>query len=281
MTKSTMEIRYSADIVRYKTMTNSELRDTFVVDNLFQPDAVPLTYSDIDRGVIGSAVPVSGMLTIPTHKDLASDYFAQRREVGIINIGGAGSVTVDGETYPMANLDSLYIGRESKGIEFRSDDGKTPAKFYFVSYPAHKKYPTTHVPKSKANEIHLGATETSNKRTIFQPIHPDILTTCQIVMGFTILESGNVWNTFPPHTHKRRSEFYMYFDLAEDQRVFHFMGEEDNMRPMILKEGEVALSPIWSMHCGAGTSAYTFIWSMGGENQVFDDMDHISPIGIM
>jgi len=278
--ESSMKIRYSADIVRYKTMTNSELRDTFVVDNLFQPDVVHLTYSDIDRGVIGSAVPVETSLSIPVFKDLASEYFAQRREVGIINIGGSGSIDVDGETYAMDHLDSLYIGRESQGVMFHSKDGANPAKFYFVSYPAHKRYPTTHVPKSKANMLHLGDNKTSNKRTIFQPIHPDILTTCQIVMGFTILDEGNVWNTFPPHTHKRRSEFYMYFGLEDDARVFHFMGEQDNMRPMILKEGEVALSPIWSMHCGAGTSAYTFVWSMGGENQTFDDMDHISPADV-
>lgn len=275
-----MEIRYSADIVRYKTMTNAELRETFVIDNLFTPDAVPITYSDIDRGVIGSAVPVTKTLTVPKHKDLASDYFAQRREVGIINIGGAGMVSVDGTEYPMNNMDSLYVGRGSKDLEFNSTDGANPAKFYFVSYPAHKAYPTTHIPKSKANQLKLGDNLTSNKRIIFQPIHPDILQTCQIVMGFTILEPGNVWNTFPPHTHKRRSEFYMYFNMEPDARVFHFMGEEDNMRPMILKSGEVALSPIWSMHCGAGTSAYTFIWSMGGENQVFDDMDHIKPTDI-
>lgn len=270
-----MEIRYSADIVRYKTMTNSELRDTFVISTLWTEDEVPLVYSDIDRGVIGSAVPVTKTLEIPTHKDLASDYFAQRREVGVINIGGAGAIEVDGKNYDMDNLDSLYIGRESQGIKFSSVDGGAPAKFYFVSYPAHLRYETQHIKKSQANQVKLGATETSNKRVIFQPIHPDIVKTCQIVMGFTMLETGNVWNTFPPHTHKRRSEFYMYFDLPEDQRVFHFMGEADNMRPMIMKSGEVALSPIWSMHCGAGTSAYTFIWSMGGENQVFDDMDHI------
>lgn len=275
-----MEIRYSADIVRYKTMTNAELRETFVIDNLFTPDVVPITYSDIDRGVIGSAVPVSKTLTVPKHKDLASDYFAQRREVGIINIGGPGMISVDGTEYPMDNMDSLYVGRGSKDLEFNSTDGTNPAKYYFVSYPAHKAYPTTHIPKTKANQLKLGDNLTSNKRIIFQPIHPDIVQTCQIVMGFTILEPGNVWNTFPPHTHKRRSEFYMYFNMEPDARVFHFMGEEDNMRPMILKEGEVALSPIWSMHCGAGTSAYTFIWSMGGENQVFDDMDHIKPTDI-
>ncbi|MEE9434782.1 MAG: 5-dehydro-4-deoxy-D-glucuronate isomerase [Sphingorhabdus sp.] len=270
-----METRYSADIVRYKTMTNSELRDVFVVDNLFAPDAVPLTYSDIDRGVIGSAVPVQKPLEMPTHKDLASDYFAQRREIGIINIGGEGSIEAGGQSYALDNLDSLYIGRGTENIVFSSADAKSPARYYFVSYPAHKAYPTKLVKKSEANQIKLGAQETSNKRVIFQPIRPGIVESCQIVMGFTMLETGSVWNTFPPHTHKRRSEYYMYFDMPDDARVFHFMGEADNMRPIILKSGEVALSPIWSMHCGAGTSAYTFIWSMGGENQEFDDMDHI------
>ena len=270
-----METRYSADIVRYKTMTNSELRDAFVIDTLFAPDAVPLTYSDIDRGVIGSAVPVKKPLEMPTHKDLASDYFAQRREIGIINIGGKGSIEAGGQSYALDNLDSLYIGRGTENIVFSSVDAKSPARYYFVSYPAHKAYPTKLVKKSEANQIKLGAQETSNKRVIFQPIRPGIVESCQIVMGFTMLETGSVWNTFPPHTHKRRSEYYMYFDMPEEARVFHFMGEADNMRPIILKSGEVALSPIWSMHCGAGTSAYTFIWSMGGENQEFDDMDHI------
>ena len=273
-----MEIRYSADIVRYKTMTNQALRETFVVDTLWTPDYVPLVYSDIDRGVIGSAVPVNSSLTIPTHKDLASEYFAQRREVGIINIGGAGTIEADGKIYAMQTYDSLYIGRGTHGITFASDEAERPAKFYFVSYPAHSRYETTHIKLDAAKRVHLGAVETSNKREIVQSIHPDLVQTCQLVMGFTRLETGNVWNTFPPHTHKRRSEYYMYFDLLdEDARVFHFMGEADNMRAMIMKDGEVALSPIWSMHCGAGTSAYSFVWSMGGENQDFDDMDHIHP----
>lgn len=276
-----MDIRYSADIVRYRTMSNQELREAFVVDTLFAEDTVPLTYSDIDRGVIGSAVPVTKSLEIPLHKDLASDYFTQRREVGVINIGGKGTVTVEGKAYDMVKLDSLYIGRGNKEIVFSSADGSDPAKFYFVSYPAHTEYPTVFVPQDKSNIIHLGATESSNKRTIYQPIRPGIVQSCQIVMGFTMLAPGSVWNTFPPHTHKRRSEYYMYFDLPESARVFHFMGEEDNMRHLLLSNGQAALSPIWSMHCGAGTSAYTFIWSMGGENQEFDDMDHIDPMKVL
>ncbi len=270
-----METRHSADKIRYRTMSNQELRDSFVVDNLFTPDTVPLTYSDIDRGVIGSAVPVKSSLTIPMHKDLASDYFCQRREVGVINIGGDGSVLVDGKSYAMTKLDSLYIGRGVKEIEFFSEDAADPAKFYFVSYPAHTAYPTVHVPMDKSNIINLGSAETANKRTIYQPLRPGIIESCQLVMGFTMLAEGSVWNTFPPHTHQRRSEYYMYFDMPEDGRVFHFMGQADNMRHLLLSEGQAALSPIWSMHCGAGTSAYTFIWSMGGENQEFDDMDHI------
>ena len=272
-----MEMRYSADIVRYKTMTNSELKDAFALTGLFAPDTVPLTYSDIDRGVIGSAVPVSKTLDLPTHKELACDYFAQRREIGVINIGGAGTISVDGKVMALEKFDSLYIGRGSKDVVFASNDKTNPAKYYFVSYPAHKVYPTTLVPKAKANQIKMGDTKTSNKRIIFQPIRPGFVETCQIVMGFTMLEEGNVWNTFPPHTHKRRSEYYLYFDMPEDARVFHFMGEADNMRPLILQNEQAALSPTWSMHCGAGTSAYTFIWCMGGENQEFDDMDHLGP----
>lgn len=270
-----MEIRYSADIVRYKTMTNSELRDAFVVDGLFVPDRVSLTYSDIDRGIIGSALPVATKLEIPTHKELASEHFAERREIGIVNIGGPGSVEVDDSHFEMDTLDSLYVGRGSTGIIFSSTAATNPAKFYFVSYPAHKHYPTTRIPKANANRIELGEQDSSNKRTIFQPIRPGIVETCQIVMGFTILAPGNVWNTFPPHTHQRRSEYYFYFDLPDDSRVFHFMGEADNLRPIVMKSEEAVVSPIWSTHCGAGTSAYSFVWSMGGENQEFNDMDAI------
>ena len=271
-----MELRVSADNIRYKRMTSDELRESYLVDNLYTPDEVPMTYSDIDRGVIASAVPVNKVLTLPIHKELACDYFTQRREVGVLNIGGAGKLTVNSTAYDLAYEDALYIGRGNEDITFESDDATNPAKFYIVSYPAHTSYPTKLVTKEMANKIEMGSLETANKRVIYQPIRPGIVESCQIVMGFTSLEAGSVWNTMPPHTHRRRSEYYMYYNLPTDNVVFHMMGEADNIRPLIMKTGEVALSPSWSIHSGAGTSAYTFCWSMGGENQEFTDMDHLS-----
>jgi 4-deoxy-L-threo-5-hexosulose-uronate ketol-isomerase len=271
-----MELRYSADKVRYKRMTSSELKESYVVDNLYQPDEVPLTYSDIDRGVIGSAVPVKEELGLPIDKELACDYFTQRREIGVLNIGGAGQVIVNDEAFSLAFEDSLYIGRGNENVIFKSDDSENPAKFYFVSYPAHTSYPTKLITKNMANRIELGSLEASNKRVIYQSIRPGVVESCQVVMGFTCLEAGSVWNTMPPHTHGRRSEYYMYYTLSEENRVFHMMGEPDNIRPLILSNGEVALSPSWSIHSGAGTSAYTFCWAMGGENQEFTDMDHLT-----
>lgn len=207
---------------------------------------------------------------------MAADYFCQRREAGVINIGANGSATVDGETYAMSNKDSIYIAKESKEVTFASDDAENPAKFYLVSYPAHRVTKTVHVPKSAANKIELGAQETSNERTIFQSIRPGIVDSCQLVMGITELKPGSVWNTKPPHTHFRRTEIYMYFDLPAEERVFHMMGEPKEVRPLSL-EPEVAIaSPSWSMHSGVGTTNYTFIWAMGGENQEFDDMDHLT-----
>lgn len=273
-----MELRYSADQVRYRRMTSDELRESYVVANLFTPDTVPLTYSDIDRGVVGSAVPVKQKLGLPVHKELACDYFTQRREIGVLNIGGKGRITVSGVAYDLDFEDSLYIGRGNEEVVFESSDPANPAKFYFVSYPAHTAYPTKLVTKAMAKRLELGSVATANKRVIHQAIRPGIVETCQVVMGFTALDVGNVWNTMPPHTHRRRSEYYMYYGLNDDARVFHMMGEPDNIRPLILSSGEVALSPSWSLHCGAGTTAYTFCWSMGGENQEFDDMDHI-PMG--
>jgi len=275
-----MELKTSADNVRYKTMTNQELRETFVVGDLFRPDTVPLTYSDIDRGVVGSAVPVSTSLGLPIHKELACDFFTQRREMGILNIGGTGVVSIQGESYELEYEDSLYIGRGNEEVSFSSKDPEVPAKFYFVSYPAHTSHPTRLVKKSDAQRLDLGAQETCNVRTIYQSIRPGIVETCQIVMGFTSLESGSVWNTMPPHTHRRRSEYYMYYSMPEENVVFHMMGEPDNVRPLVLQNGETALSPSWSIHTGVGTSAYTFCWSMGGENQEFDDMDHLRVSGL-
>ena len=270
-----MEFLFTADRNSYRRMTTGELREAYMVDGMFVPGEVTLCYTDVDRAIVGSAVPLNDPLTLPMHKELASDFFAQRREIGVINIGGAGNVCVDGETYVVDNRDSLYIGRGSKDIEFRSDAKDSPAQYYILSYPAHSAYPTKLVKQADAKRMELGSLEECNERIIHQSIRPGIVQTCQIVMGFTQLTPGSIWNTMPPHTHRRRSEIYMYFDLDEASNVFHFMGEPEETRALVVRNGEAVVSPSWSMHCGAGTRNYTFIWGMGGENQEFDDMDHI------
>lgn len=270
-----MNFMFSADIRSYKDMRNDELREAFVTQPLFAAGQINMTYTDVDRGLVAGILPTDSAISLPTHKELAADYFCQRREAGVINIGGAGSITVDGETFAMANKDSLYIAKESKDVEFKSNDPATPAKFYLVSYPAHRVTKTVHVPKSKANTIELGSQETSNERTIFQSIRPGIVDSCQLVMGITELKPGSVWNTKPPHTHFRRTEIYMYFDLPEDERVFHLMGEPSEIRSLSLPAEVAIASPMWSIHSGVGTTNYTFVWAMGGENQEFDDMDHV------
>jgi len=270
-----MEFLHTADRNSYRRMTTSELREAYMVKGMFVPGEVTLCYTDIDRAIVGSAVPLKKPLKLPVHKELASDFFAQRREIGVINIGGAGKITVDGETYEVFNRDSVYIGRGSKDISFLSDAKDSPARYYILSYPAHTDYPTTLVQQSDAKRMELGLLEDCNERVIHQSIRPGIVDTCQIVMGFTQLAPGSIWNTMPPHTHRRRSEIYMYFDLDEDSNVFHFMGEPDETRSLVVRNGEAVVSPSWSMHSGAGTRNYTFIWGMGGENQEFDDMDFI------
>lgn len=271
-----MNTLHTADIVRYKTMTNQELKDSFTVDGLFLSGELNLTYTDIDRGVVGGIMPTNEPLDLPVYKELAADFFCQRREVGIINIGYAGTVTVDGETYDMNNRDSLYIGRGSEKVVFASKNASEPAKFYLISYPAHQSYPTKLVAKEDANKLELGESKTCNERVIYQSICPGVVDSCQLVMGFTELAEGSVWNTSPPHTHARRSEIYMYFDINQDDRVFHMMGEPAEIKSLILAPEQAVVSPSWSIHSGVSTVAYTFIWAMGGENQVFSDMDHLT-----
>lgn len=271
-----MKFLYTADRNSYKRMTTDELRSSYMIEDLFQPGELAITYTDIDRAIVGSAVPTSSALSLPTHKELAADYFCERRELGIINIGAKGSVSVDGQSFDMENRDSLYVTRGSKDVSFSSDDDSSPAQFYLVSYPAHRNTETVHVPKSKATKMELGSQNESNDRIIYQSIRPGIVDSCQLVMGFTELAPGNVWNTKPPHTHRRRTEVYMYFDMQDDNRVFHLMGEPDETRSVVMSNGQAIVSPTWSIHSGAGTSNYTFIWAMGGENQEFDDMDHLT-----
>lgn len=270
-----MDVRYSPDPVRFCRMTTQQVRDSFLLESLFAPDIIEMTYIDVDRAIAGSAVPAQKTLALTSADELRADYFCQRRELGILNIGGGGNVTVDGRVYPMANLDCLYVGRGSKEIIFASSEASTPAKYYLLSYPAHREYPTTHVQIEQAAPVQLGSTEASNKRTIYKCIHPEGALSCQLVMGFTVLEPGCVWNTMPPHTHERRMEVYMYFNVPADARVFHYMGKPDETRHIAVADGQAVVSPSWSIHAGVGTAAYTFCWGMGGENQAFDDMDHL------
>jgi len=272
-----MEVRFSPDPNGYKRMTSDELRETFLIDTLFKPDTVELVYSDIDRSITGSVLPVSKTLKLESSKkEMAAEYFAERREIGIINIGEEGEITVDGTKYKMVKKDALYIGRGAKDITFSSKDPKNPAEFYISSYPAHTEYPTKHAKFSDAAPVKLGSLKEANSRTIYKYIHPEGIKSCQIVMGMTELEEGSTWNTMPVHTHQRRSEVYFYFNLENDSVLFHIMGQPDETRHIVIRNKQAVLSPSYSIHAGAGTQNYTFIWSMGGENQAFDDMDGVS-----
>ena len=271
-----MEVRYSPDKEGFKKLTTNELRESFLIDKLFIKNQIPMVYSDVDRSITGSAVPVGKTLKLASSKkEMAADHFAQRREIGIINIGGKGVIAIDKKNYKMNNIDALYIGRGAKNISFKSSNSKNPAMFYFVSYPAHTSYPSKQVKLEDAESVQLGSLADSNKRTIHKYILPGKVDTCQLVMGLTILEEGSVWNTMPAHTHQRRSEVYMYFGLRKDSVVVHLLGEPEETRHIMVRDKQAVLSTSWSMHSGAGTQNYSFIWAMGGENQEFDDMDWI------
>jgi 4-deoxy-L-threo-5-hexosulose-uronate ketol-isomerase len=265
-----------ADQVRYRTMTTEQLRQTFMVTDLFQPGVIALTYIDLDRTVIGSAVPLAQPLALPTDDALKVEYFTERRELGVLNIGGAGSVTVNGTAYALARLDALYVGRGNAAITFSSADPAHPAEFYLLSYPAHAEWPTQFIPSAEQPASTLGSQQTANLRHITRLIHLEGARSCQLVMGFTRLAPGSVWNTMPPHTHMRRSEVYLYFDIEPDQRVVHFMGPPQQTRSLIVANKQIAISPGWSIHAGVGTKNYSFCWGMGGENQVYTDMDPVA-----
>ena len=246
-----------------------------LVEDLFQKDKIVLLYYDVDRAIVGSAVPAGKPLKLTGSKELATDYFAQRREISILNIGNNGTVTVDGTVHEMMNKDVLYIGRGSKEISFRSHKAADPARFYLLSYPAHHSFPTTLATRSNAAPVKTGDLKSSNARTIYKMIHTGGIPSCQLVMGYTELETGSVWNTMPPHRHERRMEVYLYFNMAPDTRVFHLMGTPDETRHIVVSNEQAVISPSWSIHSGVGTGAYTFCWGMGGENQTFEDMDGI------
>ncbi len=270
-----MNIHYVSDPVRFQRMTTEEIRKSFLLDALFNSDKISLWYLDVDRTIVGSAVPIEKPLTLSGSKEIASEYFAQRREIGVLNIGGKGIVTVDQKSFELENKDTLYIGRGSKAISFTSEHASHPAQFYILSYPAHQSFSTTLARKEDAAPVQLGSTEKSNKRTIYKMIHPAGIESCQLVMGYTELEPGCVWNTMPPHTHARRMEVYLYFNIDPSDRVFHLMGEPAETRHIVVADKQAVVSPSWSIHSGVGTGAYTFCWGMGGENQEFDDMDGI------
>lgn len=274
-----MDIRYSANQKDVKRYTTQELRDEFLITGLYQPDRVVAVYSHVDRMVTFGCMPVTREISlddgIEVYANFGTNYILQRREIGIFNIGGKGSIKVDGTVYELDYKDCLYITMGAKEVLFSSADGSHPAKFYMVSAPAHTAYETKLLTLADAAKRPVGDAKTSNKRVINQFIHPDVLKTCQLCMGMTVLEPGSVWNTMPSHTHERRMEIYTYFEVPEDQVVFHFMGEGDETRHIVMHNEDAVISPSWSIHSGAGTSNYTFIWAMGGENQEFDDMDHI------
>ena len=274
-----MDIRYSTGPNDVKRYTTEELRKEFLIQDLYKPDEVTAVYSHVDRMVTLGCMPVSEKVSIDKGIDVwanfGTHYFLERREIGIFNIGGAGCITVDGTVYELGYKDCLYITRGAKEVLFESADAAKPARFYMVSAPAHTSYETRLLKLADANKRPCGDAKTSNKRVINQFIHPDVLKTCQLSMGMTVLEPGSVWNTMPSHTHERRMEIYMYFEVPEDQVVFHMMGQGQETRHIVMRNEEAVISPSWSIHSGAGTSNYTFIWAMGGENQEFDDMDNI------
>ena len=271
-----MNNRYANHPNDSKKYDTNQLREHYMVEEIFSDDKVELTYSHVDRIIFGGIKPVNESLKLEAGKSMGVDYFLERREMGVINVGGEGIVSIDGEEFALNNKDGLYIGKGNKDIIFKSSNPKNPAKFYINSVPAHKEYKTVRIEIEKANPVKMGDNSTLNKRTIYQYVHPNVCESCQLLMGLTILEPGSVWNTMPCHTHERRMEVYFYFDMEEDTRVIHLMGEPTETRHLIVKNEQAIISPSWSIHSGVGTSNYTFIWGMCGENQTFTDMDHIS-----
>jgi 4-deoxy-L-threo-5-hexosulose-uronate ketol-isomerase len=260
-------------------MTTQEVRETFHLGNLFSPGKLHGHFTDLDRLVVGGVMPADKPVELPNHKETGRAFFLERRELGAINIGGPGKVTADGKSFELDKLGCVYLPMGTKSVTFESKSASAPAKFYFLSCPAHAAHPAAMMKSKDASPVALGAQATCNKRTIYKFIHQGGIQSCQLVMGFTALDEGNVWNSFPPHTHWRRTEIYFYFDLGENI-LTHFLGEPQATRHLFMHNEEVALSPNWSIHCGCGTGNYKFIWGMAGENQVFDDMDAVKPLDL-
>jgi 4-deoxy-L-threo-5-hexosulose-uronate ketol-isomerase len=280
-----MQIRYSANQKDVKRYTTEELRDEFLITGLYQPDQAISFYTHVDRMVVVGIMPVNEAVSIDKGLDVwanfGTSFFLERREAGFFNLGAPGKVEVDGKVYSLGSKDCIYIAKGAREVSFTSDDKGNPAKFYGVSAPAHHAYETKLLTLADAAKKPLGTAETSNKRVINQFIHPDVLQTCQLSMGLTVLAPGSVWNTMPAHTHERRMEVYTYFDYPDQDVVFHLMGEPSQTRHIVVKSGEAVISPSWSIHSGCGTASYSFIWAMGGENQAFDDMDALAPSDLL
>lgn len=257
----------------YKSYSTEAIRNNFLLDSLFEPGKISFVYTHYDRMVVGGAMPTDKEIDLPNFPILKADYFLERRELGIINVGGDGVITVDGQKFNLSKLDCLYVGKGVQEVSFASANAAQPAVLYILSAPAHAKYPTSLLQKKDTESGNLGSLETSNQRTIYRYIHKNGIQSCQLVMGLTILEKGSVWNTIPPHTHDRRMEAYFYFDVPENQVVFHYMGLPQETRHIIMKNYQAVVSPPWSIHAGSGTSNYGFIWGMAGENLEYSDMD--------
>ena len=271
-----MQERFACSPQEVKGMNTAQLRDNFLLQDLFGNDEINFVYSHYDRMIAGGAMPVNESILLSTYEQLKSSFFLERREMGIINVGGDGTVAGDGTDYGLSKLDCLYLGRGIKEVSFSSANAAQPARFFILSAPAHKEFPSSVMKSSKSTPVELGSQETANERTIFKYIHEDGIKSCQLVMGLTILKKGSVWNTMPAHTHNRRMEVYLYFDVKEEHRVMHFMGEPTETRHLVVGDGEAIISAPWSIHSGCGTTNYSFIWGMAGENQSFADMDAVA-----
>ena len=272
-----MQVRQSIHSDHAKQLDTEGLRSQFLIEKIFEADTYTMTYSHIDRIIVGGIKPVNKAVSIggEVGKQLGVSYFLERRELGVINIGGPGVIVVDGKTYEIGHQEALYVGMGAKDVQFSSIDAAKPAKFYYNSAPAHTTYPSRKITLAEASPQTIGDNATSNRRTINKFIVPDVLPTCQLTMGLTKLAEGNLWNTMPCHTHERRMEVYFYFDMDEETAVFHMMGQPQETRHLLVHNEQAVISPSWSIHSGVGTKNYTFIWGMVGENQVFDDMDHV------
>lgn len=276
-----MQQRYATSPVQVPGMSTSDLRAAYLVDEVFVPGEIRLTYTHHDRIVLGGAAPAGVPLPLPGYPEIRSDYFLEHREAGIVNVGGAGTVTADGEAFKLAPGACLYLGRGVREVVF-ADSGDGPgAQFYLFSAPAHTSYPSALVNPGEGTVRELGDQLTSNRRTLTQYIHEDGIRSCQVVMGVTRLHPGSMWNTMPAHTHDRRTECYLYFDLPGDARVVHLLGEREETRHLVVADRQAVISPSWSLHAGVGTAAYSFVWAMAGENQAFDDMDPAPVTGLL